>query len=264
MEQTTKVRFGEWITEAWTLLTAKWQTWVVMMIIYIIPIGMIYVFMQYFSYKTQPPVTDADVWKTLIENFTQSVTLGLITQFMITFVEAFFIGGIYNAAFKQINGEEISPSDIFSGTEFYVNILVASLVISVLEYAGAFLCYIPSLIVRGLFFMTLPLIIGKNLSPIDALKESFNVTKGDWVMYTLFAFVVALLSALGVIGCFIGVLFTLPLVFLTTAVAYRDCFEPELNPMSRVDELYSKYCRTCGKSIPVHAAVCDKCGSSQV
>lgn len=264
MIQNTKVRFGEWITEAWNLLTAKWQTWVVISIIFIIPIGMIYGFMQYFGYKTQAPITEGNLIQSLIENFMQSITLGLVTQFLITFVSAFFIGGIFNTAFKQLNGEEISPSDIFSGTEFYVNILVASLIISLLEFAGAFLCYIPSLIVRGLFFMTIPLIVRKNLSPLDAMKESFNATKGDWVMYTFFAFVVALLSALGVVACIVGVVFTLPLLFLTTAVAYRDCFEPELKPLSRVDELYSKYCRNCGASIPVNASFCDKCGAGQV
>ena len=264
MEHTTKVRFGEWISEAWNLLTAKWQTWITIAVIFVIPIGVIYAGMQYFSYKTQPPVTEGNIIQTLIESFVQSMTLGILTQFLITFVEAFFIGGIYNTAFKQLNGEEISPSDIFSGTEFYVNILVASLIIGLLEFAGAFLCYIPSLIVRGLFFMTIPLIVRKNLPPLEALKQSFNATKGDWLMYTLFAFVVALLSALGVVACIIGVLFTLPLLFLTTAVAYRDCFEPELKPRSRVDELYSKYCRNCGASIPVNASFCDKCGAGQV
>lgn len=264
LTQNTNVRFGEWIREAWNLLTAQWQTWAVITFIYMIPIGVIYGYMEYFSYKIQQPLTGDNWIKMLTENFVQSITISLITQFLITFVEAFFIGGIFNAAFKQLNGEEISSSDIFSGTEFYVNILVASLVISMLEFAGAFLCFFPSLIVRGLFFLTIPLIVRKNFSPLEALKESYNATKGDWFMYTLFVIVVALLSVLGIFACIIGILFTLPLLFLTTAVAYRDCFEPELKPMSRVDELYSKYCRNCGASIPVNASACDKCGTSQV
>lgn len=262
--ENTKVRFGEWISEAWNMLTAKWQTWVVISLIYIIPIGIVYGYMEYFNYKSQPPMTDGNLIKMLTENFVQSITMSLITQFIITFVQAFFLGGIFNAAFKQLNGEEISPADIFSGTEYYVNILVASLAVSMLEFAGAFLCFFPSLIVRGLFFLTIPLIVRKNLSPVDAMKESFNATKGDWFMYTLFVVTVAILSVLGMLACFVGVIFTLPLLFLTTAVAYRDCYEPELKPMSRVDQLYSKYCRSCGTAIPVHAAVCDKCGASQV
>lgn len=260
----TRVRFGPWISEAWNLLTAKSLTWVAISIIYIIPIAVVYGYMEYFTYKTQPPLTDSNFIKMLTENFVQSITLSLITQFLITFVQAFFLGGIFNAAFKQLNGEDISPSDIFSGTEFYVNILVASLAVSVLEFAGAFLCFFPSLIVRGLFFLTIPLIVRKNLPPLDAMKESFNATKGDWFMYTIFVFVVVILSVLGMLACFVGVVFTLPLMFLTAAVAYRDCFEPEMKPLSRVDQLYSKYCRNCGASIPVNADVCNKCGASQV
>lgn len=262
--ENSRVRFGPWIGEAWAMLTAKWQTWAVIALIYMIPVIIVQVIMEYVTLKTQPPVAEDQLIRSLIDNFTASVTLGLITQFVSSFVEAFFLGGIFIAAFKQMNGEEISPSDIFNGTEYYVNILVASLAVSLLEFAGVFMCVIPALIVQGLFFMTTPLIVRKNLPPMDAMKESFNAAKGDWIMYTIFAFVAAFLSILGLFACLIGVVFTLPLIFLTMAVAYRDCFEPEMKPMSRVDQLYSKYCRNCGASISVNASSCDKCGASQV
>ena len=262
--ENTRVRFGEWISEAWNMLTAKWQTWIAIAFIFLIPVGLVHVFMEYISLKNQPLISQDQLLQSLIDNFTTSLMLGLITEFVSTFVEAFFLGGIFITAFKQMNGEEISPSDIFSGTEYYVNILVASLMISILQFVGVFMCILPALIVQGLFFLTIPLIVRKNLPPLDALSESFNATKNDWVMYTFFAITAAVLSVLGLFACLVGVVFTLPLLFLTMAVAYRDCFEPELRPMSRVDELYSKSCRSCGTSIPVNASYCSKCGASQV
>ncbi len=262
--ENSRVRFGEWISEAWSMLNAKWQVWIAIAVIYLIPVGMVHVAMEYISLKNQPLINQDQLLRSMIDNFTTSMTLGLMTEFISTFVEAFFLGGIFLTAFKQMHGEEISPSDIFSGTEYYVNILVASLIISVLQFVGVFMCLFPALIVQGLFFLTIPLVIRKNLPPLDAMKESFNATKGDWVMYTIFAIVAAVLSVLGLVVCLVGVVFTLPLLFLTMAVAYRDCFEPELRPMSRVDELYSKHCRSCGTSIPVNASFCSKCGASQV
>ena len=263
--ENTKVRFGEWISEAWNMLTAKWQTWLAITIIYMIPIGVIYVMMINFSLNTLPPFTDLnDLFQIMNDHTLHLFVLQLIMIFLITFVKAFFLGGIFKTAFKQLNGEEITPSDIFNGTEFYLNVLVASLIISLFEFFGSFLYYIPALITNGLFFLTIPLIVRKDLPPLEALKESINVTKNNWIMFSLFAFFVELLAALGIFACCVGIIFTLPLLFLTAAVAYRDCYEPELKPMSRVDQLYSKYCRSCGAAIPVHAAVCDKCGASQV
>jgi uncharacterized membrane protein len=106
--------------------------------------------------------------------------------------------------------------------------------------------------------------VQRNLEPLEAIQQSFQTAKNDWLMFTLLAVTTHLLAAAGVMACCIGLLFTYPLVFLISAVAYRDCFEPELKPMSRVDELYSKHCKNCGKSIPSNASFCGYCGANQV
>src|SRR5213078_3727860 len=59
---------------------------------------------------------------------------------------------------------------------------------------------------------------------IDAMSKSYNMVKRDLLMFTLFVFVVGLISQIGANFCWIGLLATYPLLFTMTAVAYRDCF----------------------------------------
>jgi hypothetical protein len=58
---------------------------------------------------------------------------------------------------------------------------------------------------------------------IDAIKASIEVTKRDWIMFTIFAVALYIISAAGALACGVGVLATLPLLFLGQALAYRDC-----------------------------------------
>jgi hypothetical protein len=57
---------------------------------------------------------------------------------------------------------------------------------------------------------------------IDAIKASIEVTKKDWIMFTLFAIALGFIAGSGAIACGVGALATYPLLFLGHALAYRD------------------------------------------
>src|SRR5262249_17272591 len=131
-------------------------------------------------------------------------------------------GGLYNAAFKQIRGEQISVSDLFSGGPYFLRILGAGLLIGIAAGIGSMLI-VGGLIVAGLTFLTIPMIVEGGKGIIDAIKESIEITKRDWIMFTLFAIAVSFIASLGIMACGVGVLATAPLAFLAHALAYRDC-----------------------------------------
>jgi len=82
---------------------------------------------------------------------------------------------------------------------------------------------VGGLIVAGLTFLTIPMIVEGGKGIIDAIKESIEITKRDWIMFTLFAIAVSFIASLGIMACGVGVLATAPLAFLAHALAYRDC-----------------------------------------
>ncbi len=268
MAQPAKVRFGPWITEGFNLLKEQWSVWALMTLIMGVPVLLIYGLSQAVSLQMgqgyNANVRDfRDVLQVFAQSFSQSILLSVVTALAINIVQAFFLGGMFKAAWKQVNRQPIAVSDLFSGIDLFMKIVVAAVLITMLQFIGTLLCYIPGLIVQGLFFFVIPLIVYRQMEPLDAMRESFQTVKQDWIMFSLFAFVVNLLAALGIIACLIGILVSYPLLFLFTAVAYRDCFEPAPE-VNRVEALYTKYCRNCGSPLDVKANFCDKCGAGQV
>jgi hypothetical protein len=134
------------------------------------------------------------------------------------------MGGAFNTAFKQLRGEQIRVSDLFSGGEHFLSMLFAGLLIGFLAMLGMLLCFIPGLIVVGLYFFTLPLIVERRMGLFGAMKESFAVTSQSLLMFTVFTLVTYLIASAGTYVCYIGMIVTWPLLFTISAVAYRDCF----------------------------------------
>jgi hypothetical protein len=213
----------EWISEAWNLFTRQWSVWVLMILVVAL-VGMV-IYLPFFGISlamTPSFPQDGDF------GTPQVFPVGLLMLYPVLILAvlgatAWMLGGIYKAAFKQIRGEPIAVGDLFSGGQYFGRILGALLLIAIAANIGAVLCIIPGLIVYGLTFLTYPMIVEGGKGTIDAIKASIEVTKRDWIMFTLFAVVLYLIAMSGSLACGIGLLATAPLLFLGQALAYRDC-----------------------------------------
>jgi uncharacterized membrane protein len=58
----------------------------------------------------------------------------------------------------------------------------------------------------------------------EAIRTSWRALSGQWLAATLFHFIASVIPGLGVVCCFVGLYFTLPLYCLSIAVLYRDFF----------------------------------------
>ncbi|NOT62315.1 MAG: zinc-ribbon domain-containing protein [Acidobacteria bacterium] len=217
-----EVKWGEWIGGGWQMFTERWQVWVPMMLVFIlaliVPILPMYILLigaGVASESGEAPAAAVGMLAPLVGIAGALITLCLAS---------FMLGGIYRTAFKQMRGEAIGIGDLFSGKDVVVNLLITMFLIILCAMGGALLCIFPAFIVAGLLFFAIPLVVEKGLSPMDALRTSFEKNKGNWLMFTLFAFVVSLIGSIGQFACYIGLLVTYPLQFLITAVAYRDVF----------------------------------------
>ena len=139
-------------------------------------------------------------------------------------VGAFFQGGLYRMALKQVRGEAISISDLFSCGDVVAALAVGQLLIVLLSYAGILAFCIGLFVVVGMTMFTNPLIVDQRMGAVDAIRTSFNTLKGDLVNATGFAFVAGLAAGLGILACGIGILFTAPILPLSVALTYQDFF----------------------------------------
>lgn len=261
---TQTVRFGEWISEGFQLLKKEWVVWVLVTLIYFIPVGVFQFttqwFGSYFNIQIETgTVSLQEFIQQLMRNLFGSFALGLFGSFAVNIVQAFFYGGLYRMAFKQIRGESIGVADLFSGLDLFIKILVAAVLITVIEFIATLMCFFPLFIARGMLFFTFPLIVRQNLEPLDAIRESFRAAQKEWLLLTVFVFVLVLLSIVGFFACCVGLLFSYPLIFTVNAVAYRDWFEPELKAASPEH----RFCNQCGAALNPGSEFCAYCGSRQ-
>jgi uncharacterized membrane protein len=217
-----EVKWGEWIGEGWQMMLARWQVWVPMMLVFIlamiIPILPMYILLLGMGVASEGGEVPSAAVGMLLP------LVGLAGGLITLCLAGLMMGGVYRTAFKQMRGEPIGIGDLFSGKDLTINLLITFLLYMLCTIGGVLLCFFPVFIVGGLLFFTIPLVVEKRLSPVDALKASFEKTKGNWLMFTLFAFVVSLIGSAGQFACYVGMLFTYPVQFLITAVAYRDVF----------------------------------------
>jgi hypothetical protein len=214
-----KVRLGEWISEGWNMFAAEWKVWVldalILSLVTVVPIIGVYVLMLFFA--------AASVGSGAGVGFLM-VALIFMVVVLIAVLATYLVGGMYHTAFKQLRGEPISTSDLFSASERLPAVLGASIIVGILSLIGALLCIIPAFIVAGALYFTVPLVVERRMRVMDAIQASRDITRGDLFMFVLFAFVVSLIAQAGSYLCYVGLLITWPLHYTIAAVAYRDCF----------------------------------------
>ena len=225
-QQTNSEVRWEWIGQGWELFIKQWQNWVVMALVAAVVFIVISIPFYAFIFGAEFAASrsrDANGISALAGG--ASILVRLVFQIVFSVVSALLSAGFYQAAFKQLRGEQVSVSDIAGTFQYLGPMLGAAIIIGILQGIGTILCLIPGFIVAGLFMFTFPLIVERNLGMFDAMSASIDVAKKNLVMFTLFAIVVQFLIPMaGLFACCIGMLVAYPLIFLINACAYRDCF----------------------------------------
>ncbi|MGI4789203.1 MAG: hypothetical protein ACRYFS_10185 [Janthinobacterium lividum] len=162
---------------------------------------------------------------------------------------AYMYGGLYRMAVQQVRGLPIEVRDVFRGGALFGRMLGGLWLLGLGAYVLEAVCIGPfgllvwqhgpaaALIVAGIvgvvLFLALMLTLPGMLLPsfaliadgdgvITAIKRSFRAMKTSWPAAAGFVFVMGLLVYVSEIPCGIGLLATIPMVFLITALAYRD------------------------------------------
>jgi uncharacterized paraquat-inducible protein A len=272
-----EVQWGPWISEGWHMFAEQWGVWVVHMLVFFlaatIPAIPFYavIFITIAASQENPQATGALI-----------LPLVLVFMLALMLLTAFLFGGTYRTALKQLRGEPISLGDLFSGWDCFGRMLGGLLLVTLLSFAGTLLCFFPAFIVAGLVFFTFPLIVDRGMGPLEAVQASVDVTRGDWLMFTCFAFVVQLIAGVGAFACYVGLLASYPLFFTISVIAYRDCFNvqgarrfgPATPPSQQPSygdappgytpppppSFGTTACPQCQATVSANASFCPRCG----
>ncbi len=155
----------------------------------------------------------------------QLVWQGAFTPFSILSmaVAAPFAMSITHMTLKVASGQALELGDAVYGTQRFGQAFVVGLIVGIGVTIGSICCYIPAFIVGGLTMFTYPIMLTRNLKPFEALRESWALLTRHLLMATLLYLVLSILSGLGICLC-VGIVLTLPLLYVCPALVYRDFY----------------------------------------
>jgi uncharacterized membrane protein len=222
-----RVRF-EAIGEAWKILQPNFGVWapsvlIAVVLLYAVMFGMMFALgailgLQITAMGVQPNASAATGFAIT------AMLMPIIVGFAAGILSYVMLGGLYYMGVKAARGEPIEIGDVFAGFKLFPNLVGAYFLVQLLVIAGMILCVLPGLIMQGLMMLVVPIIMDQKVGPVRAIQMSFEVLKREWWMPILFFIVVSILSGLGAIACGIGIIFTLPLMFISMGIVYRDFF----------------------------------------
>jgi hypothetical protein len=180
----------------------------------------------------------------------------LIAGVLISMVAPQLSAGAYFVTLKQLRGEPWSFGDFFAGFRYWVPLFIISAISQVIYWA----CFFPMnavnlafafmqdrsnpdstmamvsvvalllLFVIGLVvylfvavrYLTLApyLVIDANMNGIDAIKGTGILSRGHFGQWFGALFLAGLIGGVGVLGCGVGALFTMPIFFILITALY--------------------------------------------
>ncbi len=169
--------------------------------------------------------------------------------------------GLYMALFRRQRNEQVSFDMLFKGFDFFADSVIATLIqvvpmmiVLLPTYFISFAFFyanmkpprrgeppdftpffaffsiifivimIASLAIGAFFIFTYPLIVDRRLSALNAVKTSIRAAAGNLGGVLGLLIITTGLGLLGVLACYIGAFFVLPIGFAAWSIAYRQVF----------------------------------------
>ena len=148
----------------------------------------------------------------------------LISQVLTTFLLSPLYAGIFMILIKHSIGSPIQVGELFNHYDKIVPIFIVMFLTQILVMIGLVLFIIPGIYLMVCFSFALPLVIEKNMSPIEALKTSRKVVHHKWFSFAGFFLLGLVVILAGVLALLVGLVWAIPLASLAWALVYRDVF----------------------------------------
>jgi uncharacterized membrane protein len=132
--------------------------------------------------------------------------------------------GNFIVSTKLLHGQPPEFRDFFTGFQYFLPLLLLSLVAGLFIGIGTLLLVIPGIYLLVAYMFASYLVVDRRLDFWPAMELSRHTVHRRWFGYFAFVLLVILLNLAGAIALGVGLLVTIPLSFCAVTAAYADLF----------------------------------------
>jgi uncharacterized membrane protein len=229
---------GEAFSWAWNKFTKNAAPLIIATLVYGLIIVVLQVIVNLLQAAVSPGVSDYSSsgsgfsysWSTTSMGL-GGILISIVGWFVLLIVGAAIQSGYIGGVLDIANGQQVSVGSFFRPRNIG-QVIIAGLIVGVITTIGFFLCIIPGVIASIMLVFTIVALLDRNLSPVDAVKTSFDLSKANfgnvfvtWLAMVATAFVGALL-------CGVGLIVAVPVAALILVYAWRRLSGGQVAPLT--------------------------------
>lgn len=193
------------VSEAWTLFKEHASSIIVILLVYL--------------------VTNSIISFIGVAVMGDSILITFIFQIIQSIIGIILALGFNRILLNIINGESYEVNTLFSQTNFslVLNTIIGSVVIGIAIIVGLVFLILPGLYIAfRLQFFNYALLEQETPNFSDAIKTSWDMTKGHVIDLVVIAIVSAIIVIGGVLALIIGLFVAIPVISLMSVLVYKN------------------------------------------
>lgn len=156
--------------------------------------------------------------------------VGALLGFLISLLASTIVTIAYaRMALSTVAGAHVGWNGLWAPQHFFSS-LGSGILQFIIIFIGFILLIVPGIIAGLLLCFTQLAVVDKNLSPVEALKESYRLSRPHLWQLFLFSLSLIVLNLIGLIALVVGLLVTIPVTLIAVASVYKK-LSGALEPM---------------------------------
>lgn len=153
-----------------------------------------------------------------------SIGIMILLQLVQLVIVSPLIAGLFMIGIKRATGQPVSAFMIFNYFPKTLPLFLCYLLMMLLVAIGFVLLVIPGIYLLLAYALALPLMADKNLGVWQALETSRKGITACWFRFLGFGIVALFIALISAIPFGIGLIWTLPWLYVAMGIVYRDLF----------------------------------------
>lgn len=221
-----EVRPIELIKEAWSSLKGYMGVFWLAFIIYMVIASIVGVISGLIVTPVEQQILDlktTDPEASLMSLVTPWAVIGQIgSQLLSIFITTPLMAGLYMISIKRSVGAPIRAEQVVKYYDKAVPLFITTFLMYLFILIGLVLFILPGIYLMLAFSFALPLVVEKDMTPMQALNTSRKVLTRKWFSFAGLSFMCMLTVLVGALALLIGLIWALPVASLAFAMAYRN------------------------------------------